>query len=105
MERRNTLYYAAAVGTVVVFIVALIGLATCGDGGTRNAAPQEQAVINAYQQGYLEGYSKGYSDGFSAGMKSSVADQTSTAVPTSRGCAVSITPPTADDTDEETATE
>jgi len=88
MDRRNTLYYAAAAGTVLVFIIALIGLTTCGNGGGPADAPQEEAVLNAYQQGYLDGYSKGYSDGFSAGMKSAVADQTTATVATSRGCGV-----------------
>jgi len=105
MDRRNTLYYAAAAATVIVFIVALVGLTTCGDGGTKGTTPQEQAVLNAYQQGYLEGYSRGYSDGFTAGMTSSVAEQTSAAVSTSRGCAVPLIPATTDDQDGEAATE
>jgi len=100
MGRRNTLYYAAAAGTVLVFIVALIGLTTCADAGAKGITPQEQAVLNAYQQGYLDGYSKGYSEGFSAGMKSAVADQTSTTVTASRGCAVPPSPFDVDDSDE-----
>jgi len=100
MDRRNTWYYAAAAGTVIVFIIALIGLATCANAGAKGVTPQEQAVLNAYQQGYLDGYSKGYSEGFTAGMKSAVADQTSTAVTASRGCAVPLSPFEADDSDD-----
>ena len=88
MDRKNILYYAAAAGTVLVFIIAVIGLATCGDSGTTGGTSQEQAVINAYQQGYLEGYSKGYSDGFSAGMKSSVVESATDTVSSRRGCPV-----------------
>lgn len=87
MDRRNSLYYAAAAGTVLVFIIALIGLATCG-GGAKTVPAEDQAVLNAYQQGYLDGYSKGYSEGFSAGLKSSVAGQSTATVSSSRGCAV-----------------
>ncbi len=101
MDRRNTLYYAAAAGTVLVFIIALIGLTTCGAGGAQSITPQEQAVLNAYQQGYLDGYSKGYSDGFTAGARSAVGDQTSAVVTTSRGCGVSVSPQNIDDSDEE----
>lgn len=75
MDRRNTLYYMAAVGTVLVFIVALIGLSTCGEGASTQSAAQEQAILDAYRQGYLDGYSKGYSDGFSSGRGSDVAQR------------------------------
>lgn len=90
MERRNTLYYAAAAGTVLVFIIALIGLATCGNPGGTGATPQEQAVVNAYQQGYVDGYSKGYSEGFTAGMESRVANSTASTSISNRGCAVVV---------------
>jgi hypothetical protein len=96
MDRRNALYYAAAAGTVLVFIIALVGLTTCGNGAT-TTNPQEQAIVNAYQQGYMDGYSKGYADGFSSGMKSSDLEQAAVAS-TSRGCAVPASQPT--DTDE-----
>lgn len=76
MDRRNTLYYMAAVGTVLVFIVALIGLSTCGEGAGTQTSSQEQAILEAYRQGYLDGYSKGYSDGFSSGRGSDVAQKT-----------------------------
>lgn len=92
MDRRNTLYYAAAAGTVLVFIFALIGLTTCANPGAKGVTSQEQTVLNAYQQGYLDGYSRGYSDGFSAGMSSPVADQSSATVAPRRGCAVPIIP-------------
>jgi hypothetical protein len=94
MDRRNTLYYAAAAGAILVFIIALIGLTTCGNGGAAGVPSEDQALLNAYQQGYLDGYSKGYSDGFSAGMKSAVAGQTSATVATSRGCGVPVISPT-----------
>ncbi|MBN1153172.1 MAG: hypothetical protein JXA58_08170 [Dehalococcoidia bacterium] len=91
MDRRNTLYYAAAAGTVLVFIIALVGLTTCGNGGS-TTNPQEQAVINAYQQGYMDGYSKGYADGFSSGMKSGEIEQAAV-TSTNRGCAVPASQP------------
>ncbi len=87
IDRRNTLYYMAAVGTVLVFIVALVGLSTCADTDTRPSS-QEQAVLDAYQRGYLDGYSKGYSDGFTTGRGSNVVQQSSVAVTTDRGCAL-----------------
>lgn len=89
MDRRNRLYYAAAAGTVLVFLFALIGLTTCGNGNSKVSAPAEQAVLSAYQQGYLDGYSKGYSEGFAAGIKSGTAGQASATSTISRGCAVS----------------
>ncbi len=79
MERRNTLYYIAAIGTVLVFFVALIALSTCGDAGGTPTASQEQAILDAYRQGYLDGYSKGYSDGFSSGRGPNVAQQSDVA--------------------------
>jgi hypothetical protein len=103
MDRRNTLYYGAAAGTVLVFIIALIGLTTCGNAGSPSVTPQEQAVLNAYQQGYLDGYSKGYSDGFSAGMASRVANPISATVPTSRGCALPATTAETVDSENEAA--
>jgi len=90
MERRNTLYYAAAAGTVLVFIIALIGLATCGNPGGAGDTPQSQAVVNAYQQRYVDGYSKGYSEGFTAGMESGVASSTTSTSVASRGCPVVV---------------
>ena len=97
MNRKNTLYYAAAAGTVVVFIIALIGLATCGERGTAGSSSQEQALINAYQQGYLDGYSRGYSDGFQTGMKPTITEQDGASVTSNRGCAVPLS--TTDDAD------
>jgi hypothetical protein len=97
MDRRNTLYYAAAAGTILVFIIALIGLATCSNGGTTGASPQEQAVVNAYQQGYVDGYSKGYSEGFTAGMQSDVASPTAS-TRASSGCCPVVTPATVNST-------
>jgi hypothetical protein len=91
MDRRNTLYYAAAAGTVLVFIIALVGLATCSGSNGNGVTPEEQAMVNAYQQGYVDGYSKGYSDGFSSGMTSKVAQSTTGTVSSSRGCTV-VTP-------------
>jgi hypothetical protein len=105
MDRRNSLYYAAAAGTVLVFIIALVGLTTCGQGDTTGTTPEEQAVVNAYQQGYLEGYSKGYSEGFASGMKSSVAEQTSATVTARRGCAVPLIPPDTSTSDDAAAEE
>lgn len=97
MHRKNTLYYAAAAATLLLFIVALVGLASCGDEDNAGADSQDPAVLNAYQQGYLDGYSKGYSAGFSAGMDANTEDATTS----SRGCALpSATATTDDDTDE-----
>jgi len=90
MDKRNRLYYAAAAGTVLVFFIAIIGLATCDNGGSREMAPEEQAVLNAYQQGYLDGYSRGYSEGFTAGLKSAAGGQAAATVTSSRGCGVKV---------------
>jgi len=94
MHRKNVLYYIAAAATLVLFIVALIGLASCGDEGNAEATAQDPAVLNAYQQGYLDGYSKGYSAGFFAGM-----DTDEDATTSSRGCGL---PPAEAATDDDT---
>lgn len=88
MGRRNTLYYMAAVGTVLVFIVAFVALSTCGEAGISEPTSKEQAVLDAYQQGYLDGYSKGYSEGFSSGRGSNVEQQSEVALAASRECAL-----------------
>ena len=95
MHKKNTLYYVVAAATLLLFIIALVGLASCGDEDNAEAASQDPAVLNAYQQGYLDGYSKGYSAGFSAGMDANADETTS-----SRGCALpSEAAATDDDTD------
>ncbi len=97
MHRKNVLYYIAAAATLVLFIVALIGLASCGDDGNAEATAQDPAVLNAYQQGYLDGYSKGYAAGFAAGMDANTEEETTS----SRGCGLpSATAATDSDTDE-----
>ncbi|GEM_PF-3695771 len=85
MDKRNIRYYGAAAGIVLVFIIALVALTTCGE-QTRDLTTQEQAVRSAYQQGYLDGYSKGYSDGFSAGRTSNTAGQPEVSLVTDRVC-------------------
>ena len=96
MHRKNILYYVVAAATLVLFIVALVGLASCGDEDNAEAVTQDPAMLNAYQQGYLDGYSKGYSAGFSAGM-----DANDDATTSSRGCGLpSEAAPTDGDTDE-----
>jgi hypothetical protein len=84
MHKKNTLYYVAAAATLLLFIIALIGLASCGDEDNAGATTQDPAVLNAYQQGYLDGYSKGYSAGFFAGMDANNEEETTS----SRGCAL-----------------
>ena len=97
MHRQNTLYYVAAVATLLLFIIALVALTTCGDEDNAGAGGQDPAVLNAYQQGYLDGYSKGYSAGFSAGMDANSEDATTS----SSGCRLpSATAATDDNTDE-----
>ncbi len=91
MDRKNILYYAAAAGTILVFVIALIGLATRGNSDALPGATDERAVVNAYQQGYIDGYSKGYSDGFSAGMASGTVESTTAMISERRGCTV-VTP-------------
>ncbi len=89
MNRRNTLYYVAGVGAVVLLIVAAIGLSSEG-AGRASASSQEDAVRNAYEQGYLDGYSSGYQQGYTA-ASDSYAEQIRTmyATPTRSGCASS----------------
>ncbi len=97
MHKKNTLYYIAAAATLLLFIVALIGLASCGDEDNAGATSQDPAMLNAYQQGYLDGYSKGYSAGFFAGMDANSEEETTS----SRGCGLpSATAATDDATDE-----
>ncbi len=88
MDRRNMLHYGAAVGTVLVFMIALVALTTCGDADTGGTAAQEQAVLEAYQRGYLDGYSKGYSEGFLAGRSANVAHQPTAETATNPGCSL-----------------
>ena len=97
MHKKNTLYYVAAAATLLLFIVALIGLASCGDEDNAGTTTQDPAVLNAYQQGYLDGYSKGYAAGFTAAMDANDEEETTS----SRGCASpSAEAATDDDTEE-----
>ncbi|MBN1857429.1 MAG: hypothetical protein JW846_10820 [Dehalococcoidia bacterium] len=101
MHDRNNLYYFAAAATVVLFIIALIGLSSCESENTAETGNQNPAVLNAYQQGYLDGYSKGYAEGWTAGMESSQGSATSSTCTTDRGCGSSVAPEVTDEDTEE----
>jgi hypothetical protein len=81
MNRRTLIQYGIPIGAILIFVVSIIALATCGD--TRQN-PEQEAVLSAYQHGYVDGYSDGYSEGFAAGSRSNVQSQV--AAPSSRGC-------------------
>ena len=103
MNRRNTLYYVAGVGAVVLLIVAAIGLSSEGV-GRASASSQEDAMRNAYEQGYLDGYSSGYQQGYTTASDSYTEQiRTMYATPTRSGCASSTcaTPAVDDDGQEE----
>ncbi|MFW6055856.1 MAG: hypothetical protein ACOC9B_00900 [Chloroflexota bacterium] len=81
MNRPMLMQYGVPIGAIVIFVGSIIAVATCGETGP---GPEEQAVLNAYQQGYVDGYSDGYSQGFSAGSRSEFQPQVETT--TRRGC-------------------
>lgn len=82
MNRSTLLQYGVPIGAIVIFVASIIAVATCAETGP---AAENQAVLNAYQQGYVDGYSDGYSQGFAAGSRSETQPQVT---PTSsRGCA------------------
>lgn len=97
MNRRMLMQYGVPIGAIVIFVGSIVAVATCGETGP---GPEEQAVLNAYQQGYIDGYSDGYSEGFSAGSRTRTQPQAATT--SSRGCS----PASATDiVEEETAEE
>ena len=99
MNRSMLMQYGVPIGAIVIFVGSIIAVATCGETGP---APEEQAALNAYQQGYIDGYSDGYSEGFSAG--SSSRNQPQVATTSSRGCSTASATDTAEEeADEEPA--
>ncbi len=81
MNRRMLMQYGVPIGAIVIFVASIIAVATCGETGPGS---EQQAVLNAYQQGYVDGYSDGYSDGFTAGSRTRTQPQATTT--SSRGC-------------------
>lgn len=83
MNRRMLIQYGIPIGAIIIFVVSIIALATCGEAG-QGPEQEQEAVLSAYQQGYVDGYSDGYSQGFAAGSRSSVQSQVATT--TRQGC-------------------
>jgi hypothetical protein len=89
MDKRNTLYYIAAGGALVLLVTAVIGLSSFG-AGKAAASSQEEALRNAYQQGYLDGYSMRYQEEYNAAAAArEEQSRTMYTTPTRTGCAPS----------------
>ena len=100
MHNRTNLYYIAAAATVILFIIALIGLSSCGAEDASVTDSQDPAILNAYQQGYMDGYSKGYAEGWTASIESNGANaESSSCTSANSGCGSSV-PSDTEDEDE-----
>lgn len=93
MNRSMLMQYGVPIGAIVIFVGSIIAVATCGEAGPGS---EEQAVLNAYQQGYVDGYSDGYSQGFTSARSGNQPQVTTT---TSRGCSTASEPAAVEEED------
>lgn len=106
MTKRNTPYYIAAGGAVMLLVTAIIGLSSFG-ADKAAASSQEEALRNAYEQGYLDGYSSGYQEAYNSAaeyyteqIRTMYATPTRTGCASSSSCAVPVAEPDGDEVSE-----